>query len=230
MGDLTPLLRQKWRWACERPYFWASLCLAGMTASVIIIWPGPIVQGVPSDTRLRVWVMALQMIGAWTVWSDLTRTASSHGHKGIIRGTFDWLKAGLFGRRQTISLSSAIAVALGGSARIRVRRETDPSSSLPLRVENAEFNLAKIDEELDSVFREIGRSAADTEAKIRREAQTREEAVATLATRIDDLATGNFPTLVFGAAWLTVGTVISAIAPEIARLVAHQWVAVWNGL
>ena len=64
MTDLAAFVRRKWRWAREKPYAWASLALVAGTFIVLFVWPGP------SDTRLRLWSLGLQLIGAWNVWHD----------------------------------------------------------------------------------------------------------------------------------------------------------------
>lgn len=228
MAGLTAFVRRKWQWACEKPHAWAWLALAAGTIGVVCVWPGPVVQGVPSDTRLRLWALALQLIGAWTVWHDLTGTALKHGHPGIIRGTLDWLRAGLLGPKTIVSVGEAFELSDALSARGRTRWPVDPTLSVEQRVARLERNQELVDGELDSAFREIDLRDMQAMTRSKEEAGKREAAVRELRDQIRDSAIGNFPILAFGAWWLFIGTVLSALAPEIVRVVAGQWAAVWQ--
>ena len=140
----------------------------------------------------------------------------------------EWVRAGLFGRRLVGVVGEAIEFSDACSARGRTRVPIDRTLPVDQRVARVESNLEQVDKELDSVFREIDQREADAKARVREEARKRDEAVRGLEDKIRDSAIGNFPILVFGAVWLVVGTILSALAPEIVRTVAGQWVAVWQ--
>jgi hypothetical protein len=53
-------LKIRWRIARERPLFWASLELLFVTIAILWLCPGPKVNDVPTDTRIRAWALALQ--------------------------------------------------------------------------------------------------------------------------------------------------------------------------
>jgi len=122
-------LRAKWAWAREKPLFWANVVLIGVTAFIAILWPGPRVDGIPSDLRLRLWGIALQVVGVVTVWRDLTGTAGHFGKAGFLAATLQWLKRGFGGRNVTVSLRGSMVTATGMSATIKVRRRIDPTGT-----------------------------------------------------------------------------------------------------
>jgi len=113
MGPFKPLrfIRRWLRIAWENPLFWYNLLLIGVTAIAVWLWPAPIVDNTPSDFRIRLWGMALQIIGALTVWHDLTDSARNFGRPGFVANTLAWMKR----------LVSADAIAVG-------------SISLPLQI------------------------------------------------------------------------------------------------
>jgi hypothetical protein len=93
-----------------------------------------------------------------------------------------------------------------------------------------QYNAAQVDLELTSLRRDAETSRREFDEAIRGEASERAANLHAVHSRLEDLAVGNVSTLLFGAGWLTVGSVISALAPEIARLVAGQWRVVWLAL
>ncbi len=174
--------------------------------------------------------MFLQLLGAITVWLDLTDSARKFGKGGFLKSTWEWLQAGIYGRTVSVSASCSSAFAIGGSARIQQRRNLDPNASTNSRLEALEFNLSKIDTELSSAFTAIEESASKLKDQISEESRKRDEAHKELQKDLQEAIVGNYTKLAFGAAWVVVGIVISAVAPEIARLVAGQWSVVWAAL
>jgi len=66
--------------------------------------------------------------------------------------------------------------------------------------------------------------------KIEKETTLREVAHNKLQQSLQDAIVGNYAYLVFGAFWVVVGIIISALAPEIAKTMAGQWELVRKGL
>lgn len=228
MGAFSPsnFIKAKWAWASEKPLFWANLVLAGLTALWIFVYPGPNTEAGPSDFRIRTWGMFLQLLGAVTVWLDLTDSARKFGKGGFLKSTWKWLKAGIFGRTITLHVAGSQHTITGGKARIKQRRTIDPRSPIDSRMEALEYNLNKIDEDLTGAYKEIADSASELKEQIKSETANRQEAHKGLQKDLQEAIVGNYTKLAFGAAWVVVGIVISAWAPELAKMVAGQWSAV----
>jgi hypothetical protein len=223
-------LVRTWRWAGEKPYFWANVLLALGTVALTSVWSGPVIQGAPSDTRLRVWAVTLQLIGIWTVWRDLTSTAHDFGRDSILSSLSAWLRRGWSTPARTASMAGS---AIGQSTvrgRAKSRWTVDATQPLEVRVQRLEANVNLIDQSLDAAFADIDRRGDEIESKVGDERIQRETADAALETRLKHTAVGNFSVLAFGAGWLVVGTVLGGLAPEIVRLSNHDWVAVLHSL
>lgn len=61
MERALAIARQTLVLARSNPFAWACLVLGFVTIALIWIWPGPMVDRVPSDTRLRLWALMLQL-------------------------------------------------------------------------------------------------------------------------------------------------------------------------
>ncbi|MGA7178140.1 MAG: hypothetical protein WBX11_00940 [Thiobacillaceae bacterium] len=174
--------------------------------------------------------MALQLLGIWTVWHDLTTTAREFGKDDVFCSTWDWLK-GFFGRRHTVigALSGKFAI-VGAKARVKQRQPIDASLALPGRVAALEKLAKQIDDEVDAAYRELDQLAAALDQKIKDESGEREEAVNGVRGLVKSTTTGNYPVLLFGAAWLAVGVILATLAPELAKVAAGQGIEVWKAL
>ncbi len=229
MGSFKPLnfLRSKWAWAAEKPLFWANLVLIGGTLLWVFVYTGPVTETGPSDFRLRTWGMVLQLLGAVTVWRDLTDSARKFGKGDFLKSTWEWLKGCFFGRNITLQIDSAAHFHAGGSIRMTVRSVLPPNATLEARIQALECNLAEIDKGLGEANKEIRAQTAKLKEQLGEESKKREEAHKELQKDLHDAIVGNYTKLAFGAAWVFVGIVVSAWAPEIAKIVAGQWPQVW---
>lgn len=170
--------------------------------------------------------MVLQLGGGCVVLADLISRAREHGHAGIFRGVLAWIRAGLVGRRIVLGASAGSFVTTTAKGRGSARAPQKVSPTIEERVAAIETNLAHIDLELRQTFRELDQMEQDLNAKWKAEVAARANAIGELRERLRMDALNNFGLLAFGAFWVLVGTVLSALSPEIARIVAGQWSAV----
>jgi hypothetical protein len=213
---MRQLLKRKWAWACEKPRFWSSLLLTSITLGIVFATPR--IDGFAEDLHLRLWSLALQILGAWTVWHDIVSTAQKFGRPGILRSYHDWFRAGLAGRSTVIHAATGALTASSARATIRVRRQPSGDQLIEQRLAAVEFNLAKVDEHLDSIQQRVDQADNDIKTRVEAEAARRSAALGELQAQMKDTAVGNYGTLLFGVLWLAVGTVLSALAPELAKL------------
>jgi hypothetical protein len=216
-------IRAKWNWASQKPLIWANLGLLGATVLVLFEFPSPDA----GDSRLRLWSLILQLIGAWTVWRDLTSTARQFGKPGILTSTFDWLKAGFAGRK-VVLLGGVASLGMGSSsARGKVRTTIDAAAPIEDRVKNLEALARQIDDSVDEAYKEIDRRADKLGEQIKAEAIARSGEVAGLRQMLESAVTANFGHLAFGAFWLAIGAILGTLAPEITKIVAGRGSEVW---
>lgn len=231
MGFSSPIsfVQGRLRIAKENPLFWYNFLLLAGTATAIWFWPAPITDNTPSDVRIRLWGMSLQLIGAYTVWHDLTESARKFGKTSLLANTIAWAKRLIFGHGQAVGAICATTanVCFGGRATSR-RPQPPDGSPLESRIETLEYNLSKIDEELSQAFQEITNTESKLKDRINEESRKREEAHKEIQKDLHEAIVGNYATLVFGAFWVAIGIVVSSLAPEIAKVVAGQSLAVWR--
>lgn len=228
--NLTGFIRGRWSWAKQKPLFWGNLALLGITLLVMFAYPGPITEAGPSDARLRIWGMLLQLLGAYTVWHDLTSAARVFGKGGFITSTWEWLKKCLGTQHIAVGCMTGSAACIGGRASCTQRRAAPADAPIEARLEALEFNLARVDDDLSAAIREIDENASMHSTKLSEERQAREAADLALENRLQDTIVGNYAVLAFGALWLVAGIVISTLAPEIVKTVAGQWPQVWKAI
>lgn len=72
----------------------------------------------------------------------------------------------------------------------------------------------------------IHEKASDLKSILDKEKEAREQAIRDVRRDLKEAAAGNFAVLAFGAAWLAIGVIVAAFAPEIAKIVAGQWTEV----
>lgn len=230
MKAIVDFLRWKWDWAAEKPLNWAFVVLAVLTIGFVFWWPGPTVGGVPSDARLRAWSLALQLLGAAIVWRDLTSAARQFGKQGIFSEQLRWLRDGLRRHRPVPEHhAQGFCAANFGMPKMVVTAISGPNT-VEGRIAMLEQWTRNLQADLQSQSAKVGALQEELGRSIEEERIARKRSVDRLGDQIHEIAVGNFSKLVFGAWWVAVGTVLSALAPEIVRVVAGQWRAVLQGL
>lgn len=201
-------LQHKRNWAKKKPLVWANLILGTTTLTIIFLWPGP------SDLRLRLLGLALQLLGILTVWHDLTSTAGKFGMSGIFRSLWVWLKEFSYKPRMVYADISEQVNAVD-SARVKKRWTTKANASLAERVSKLEENFLWLDQDLSSMQQAIDRKTSELDSKINTHREFADSSIREVKERLKETATGNFPLLAFGAWWLAVGVFLATVAPEI---------------
>ncbi|MGV8893881.1 MAG: hypothetical protein ACOH2K_13255 [Burkholderiaceae bacterium] len=214
----------------KKPLFWLNILLVFITGTLLLRWQLPVVNGAPSDFRLRVWGMALQLIGAYTVWKDLSSTAQSFGKGDVIYSSIKWLKAGFW--RRSIVLEGAVTFHGSSffSGRTAIHHSTKASATVEERLAALEQYYKYINDNIDEAVKKISTLENDMKIKFdEQKANFTSEFKATHA-RMDEGFTGSYGMLLFGVCWLCFGIIFASIAPEIAKVMAGQWDAIWLAL
>jgi hypothetical protein len=208
-------LQRKWAWAKLNRLAWAYLGLLLCTVAA-----ASLSAKLVTDLPLRLWAVALQIMGAVTVWIDLRRKAVGHGVPGFLRFTLDWLKA-FRGRNIVLSVKTGQLNITAGNARLIQRRPIRPDVSIEERVSAAEYNIAQIDSDLTAAHKRIDAEERERRDGLKAERDARAVAVEGLQSRMKDEAVGNFYLLGFGLVWLIVGIALATLAPEV--LIGARW-------
>jgi hypothetical protein len=230
VNRISSFIYRKWAWACQKKLFWANIALVSITIAVVFVWPGPVVSGTPSDFRVRAWGMVLQLLGVYTVWRDLTGTAREFGEESIMGGTWTWLKQGFNPKTIILCASGCASAGSVGSARATVRAGIDSNASVDGRIAALERYVQQIDADVAGAFSEIRLTENKISEKFDQKSSVLERSIRATETRLRSAVIGNYPVLLFGAVWLAFGIILSSIAPEIAKVVAHQYQATWIGI
>jgi hypothetical protein len=223
-------IRRKSAFIFGNKLFWASFVLSLGTLALVWAWPGPIVGGTPSDFRIRAWGMLLQLLGAYTVWRDLTGSALEFGKEGILRRNWTWFKAILRTPPTTLVSADLTGNWTISSCRVQVRPTIDKNAPVDARIEVLENYVDRLDKDVAAAFTEMGQNRRELSNEVTKEAQILHAAIQTTERRLQHALIGSYSNLAFGAFWLFVGIVLSSIAPEIAKLFAHQYGTMWIAL
>ena len=199
MANSIRWIVRKWQWAKENPYFWLNLVLILVTACLTCLWPGPTIDGVQSDLRIRLWGGFLQLLGAYTVWRDLVGTESMFSKGTFLSRTAHWLKRGLLGNYTVTGFAASVMQSTTARAHGRVRWTVDATKSLESRVSSLEANVSYIDDELTGIQKEMQSLENSLTHKIQSETITREEWQRSTEAKIAEAFSGNTAPLACGA-------------------------------
>ncbi|WP_157731124.1 hypothetical protein [Variovorax sp. HW608] len=197
---------------------WPSAIFSVLTLALIVWWPGPRTICQAPDLGLRVWGMLLQLIGAWTVWADLTSTAGQFGKTGIAKRFFLWLREP-FRKASTSIVAAGVSAtgAAGAFANATIRRNPLPGRGIEERFAAVEFNIEQLTKELTETNRSIQTLGAKQRAELADTTARLQSELGSVRASLEETATGNYPKLLFGLVWLAVGIVVATLSPELLR-------------
>lgn len=203
------------RWAGRNPLFWWSLLLAFVSLAIPLYVSPPYLE--PS---IRVIGAVLQLIGIATVAVDLLGVGKQF-RKRAFASTLAWLKAIVVGPK-TVTISVSANVDLG-DASVRasgtVRPRIDPARSTDHRLATLERYVGLQDETISALRSELHDELKSARRKFDDKVESVRASLNASQQRLHDVAVGNYSLLLFGAAWLAVGVLVS-VSPDLYRLVA----------
>jgi hypothetical protein len=211
------LIRRKIAWAKSNPLFWANIGLGFATAYVLFLWK----HKAGDDSFFRYWSLALQLIGAATVWHDLAGSARDFGAAAILRRNWAWLKAG-FGFPTVISVSARAGSASSTGAAAAVTVRVAPGTSTEERLAALEAHIHRLDDKSAQAFNMIEQKSREAVTKIQDAKSEVMREVSATNERLKGALTGNYPLLAFGSFWLVVGILFSSLIPELSKIGTDQ--------
>lgn len=225
MQAIKAAIRQKWVWACQNKPFWAHALFLIATLAFLLIPPAR-VNGTLTDLPVRLWGMCLQIIGAFIVWKDLTKTAKDFGTQ--TPNTLEWLKQ-LFRtpppiEGTVITLEQPDTMIFTGYA----PTVTQSGQPIEVRLTRLESEVAAVSVELGAVRGDITTHKRELSIDIENRTARLHREISSLRGQVEVAFIGNYTKLNFGAIWLLVGIFLSSIAVEITNLVhLHKMPRMW---
>lgn len=215
MQSIKAAIRQKWFWACQNKPFWVHTGLIVLSVPFIFFRPA-LANGTPTDLPLRFWGMCLQLIGAFTVWIDLTKTAKDFGVQQL--KFREWLRR--FKAPPPIE-GTLIVMEEGDTIRITgyVPTITQSGQSTEERLMRMERDVLALNVELSTARDEVKNQKRDLSANIEHRANKLNHEIKNLQGQLEEAFIGNYTALRVGAIWLVVGIVLSSVAVEITNLI-----------
>jgi hypothetical protein len=219
MQRIKNALRNQWFWACQNKPFWVNVLLLSLTVVFVAIQPAK-VNGTPTDLPVRFWGMCLQLIGAYTVWMDMTKTAKDYG---LESKTWEWLKR-IFTPARTVNGAANIVLdGVSCTATGSVRTLANPNDPVDKRVSLLEKQMTIVRDQLDTVRHDIAIHKNELTTDIRKRAAELQQQLSTLETQLKDALVGNYAVLNLGAFWLVVGIILSSVAVELTNFFHANW-------
>lgn len=216
MYRIKAAIRQRWFWACQNKPFWIHLLLGVVTVAFLVIPPAT-TNGTSTDLPVRFWGMCLQLIGAYTVWIDLTGTAKGFGTQPL--NTFDWLKSFFRPHPPITGSGTAMLEGVEASTGVGTVTATGSQPSIEERVAILEKQAIGLVDQLAVVRHELRtQKDAITDSLQKLEAELCQQ-IRNMQDQIKDAFIGNYKTLRVGAIWLVVGIVLSSVAVEITNFI-----------
>lgn len=222
MSKPTSFLRRNWSWAREKPWAWWTV-LVVLVAAAVLMSPAPLVDGQPSDARIRLLALSLQLFGSVIAWIDLAQTAKSFEVAGTLRSHWIWLLVGLGLRKKASSSAHTVlevgyAVASGGRAILTVKANTVDG-----RLDALEQAVSTLQRELRDEEAKAEQRAGELVKSIKDLKDQQRAALQEVDAKVNALAVGSHDMLVFGALYVAAGTVIAALSPELALASQGRW-------
>jgi len=220
----------KMRWFYRGKLLWWSIAFTMVTALVIFVFPSPIVEGVPSDFRLRFWSIFLQLVGAYIVWRDLIGSADDYGAPGVIKSTWHYLEEGMGIQGKLQGSSSFQASYSSGGAIGQVRPEINSAENIEHRLQILEKYVKQLDADVAWHAVALQKNKREHQQEIAAAKVELKQLISELDDKLRNSVIGSYPVLLFGACWVVIGTILSGFSSDIVKLVAHQYHIVWIGI
>ncbi len=188
-----------------RPIWWAVAVLL-VTGFLLVL--------VKSEQLVRLWGMALQLVGVVSVLMELRQLQDRHSIS-FRKALADWLEAWPTGST-TISVATGSFAAASSSARASLRTSIDPTSALESQVTAIGQNLAHMDREIDTLWRSLGEETRSLTTLLEAETAAREESHRRLRDASVMEALERLPFAYLGQLCLLLGIVLGSAASDIA--------------
>lgn len=219
---MASLLSRRILWLFEPRLLWFGACLITITFGVLV-WVHP-----RQELFIRCWSMMLQIIGTWTVISELRSTQKSYEIAGWRHWMQEWHKRWPSGKVINLGAGTAEMASCSASARATVRFSIDPAAAIEVRLDRLEKNLHLMEKDLAALYREVDAERRERELEIKAEADSRKSALSNLEEKLKMAAAGGLHLSMFGVGCFLLGMILGTIAPELAAIAKYVLLARHN--
>lgn len=214
MQTFTAAARQRWAVIRRGKSLWGCVLLSLLTIALLRMRL-PMVGGVQSDLFVRLWGMALQLIGAFTVLKDLTKTASELGQVPSLRSYIKALVVGLppINGSANINVESDLCAAYAIVAGSDMSAQPDAA-----RIAQLEREVKHLHGALQGVVATVTNNKRELAADLKARTEELHRLIGNLDRQLKDSLAGGFSMLTFGVFALVIGIVLTSIPVELATL------------
>lgn len=199
----------------QKPLMWTSIAFIVISSWIVLLWEPSLRNGAPSDRHIRSLGMFLQLIGALTVWYDLTHTASGYGHGPSLQKAWAYFKSIFITPPPVNGAMAATLDGVNSEMRATVSWALDPSQPLKNRVEQLEQFVQKLEREIGTVHGTILRQKSELTNELKRQTAGLKREIQQVEVQLEHALIGNFRVLGFGILWLMVGIVVASLPVEL---------------
>lgn len=172
-------------------------------------------NGSPSDFHVRLLAAVLQLIGAGTVWYDLTHATKEYGEGPSWQKLRAYIKS-VFVKPQPTQAGMAWVEGVDTVAAIgKVTVQLDPQRPLETRMADLESFAQRLDSELGSLQALTVQQKLELTAEIKERTGELRRGVERVESQLKRALIGNFSILNFGVIWLMVGIILASFPAEI---------------
>lgn len=142
------------------------------------------------------------------------------GKEGLLRRTLQWVAEPFRRSRTSLNLHGVSAATATGTITATISRSPLRGLGIEERFGVIEFNIDQLRKELADTNKAIDAARAALLAQLQAADAALRQEVNEVRGNLKETATGNYSTLVFGAAWLAIGLLVATMSPELLRLSA----------
>lgn len=205
---LVPWTRALGRWLWEARLAW--LAVATLLGAALAV------GGNPTEARILLTGLVLQILGIGTVAWGIRTTRRLFGRPGMVALVRTWLaNFPRYGGR-TIAVGATMTATSSVRGRAFVTT-TAADESVEARLDALEKNMGHVNDRINGIQAEIDQKADEHRRAFEEERQARSKEAGELRERLEATETGGLHVSAVGAVWLTVGVALSTAAPELAR-------------
>jgi hypothetical protein len=205
---LVPWTRALGRWLWEARLSW--LAVATLLGAALAV------GGNPTEARIRLTGLVLQILGIGTVAWGIRTTRRLFGRPGMLALACRWLAnfPRYGGRTISVGGIATASTAVRGRGFVTTAAADD---SVEARLVALEKNMDHVNDRVSGLQAEIDQKVDEHRRALEEERQARSKEAGELRERLEATETGGLHVSAVGAVWLIVGVALSTAAPELAR-------------
>ena len=202
------------RWTASFRRVWVALAVIATLGVAAALLPGK------ADDRIRYCGLALQLLGVGTVLVLLREKTETFGRSSFVGYIRERLAARPRFRppNRTVTVSGISSSFATGSAHASVWRNPATAASPDERLAMLEGNIETLRKDLEWHAQQARQASESLRSELNTERQGRQEAVASVALKLDRFGAGGLHIEAIGLFWLFLGIIMATVPTELATL------------